>query len=243
MAYAFVQQVENSGSGSPKTVSITPTAGNLLFGLIGSDSTGATYGCSDGTNTWIACGVFDGTSIGAGIGAGLFYAKNCSGSTVTVSGSHTGGSITGVYVAEYSGLDTSAPFIASSANPQNGPGSGTDAMTSGNANATSQPTAAIGFYFNSLGQDLMTEAAGTGYTGRTAVWAPIGSAGTIVCARPEDKRVTATGNVAATFTATVGDGGNVFLTVIALFAEAGSIATPVLQPWDKRGAQRIILLS
>lgn len=221
MAYAFIQQVENSGSGSPKTANITPTVTNMLFCAIGADTTGATFGCSDGTNTWTPCGVFDGTAIGAGIALGFFYAKNCAGSAVTVSGSHTGGSITGVYVSEFSGLDTVAPFIASAANAQNGPGAGTDAMTSGNANATSQPAVAIGFYFNSLGQNSGTEAAGTGYTGRTAVWAPIGSGGTIVCARAEDKRVTATGNVAATFTATAGDAGNVFLTVIALFAEAG----------------------
>lgn len=221
MAYAFVQQAEGSGSGSPKIAAITPTASNMLFALVGSDNTGATYGCSDGTNNWTPCGVFDGTSIGAGIGVGLFYAKNCAGSAVTVSGSHTGGSVTGIYVAEYSGLDTGAPFINSAANAQNGPGSGTDAMTSGNANATSQPCVAIGFYFNSLGQDSGIQAAGTGYTGRTAVWAPIGSGGTIACARAEDKRVIVTGNVAATFTATAGDAGNVFLTVIALFSEAG----------------------
>lgn len=219
MAYAFVQQVENSGSGSPKTANITPTATNMLFAVVGADTTGASFGCSDGTNTWTPCGVFDGSSIGAGVALGLFYAKNVAGTLVTVSGSHTGGSITGLYVAEYSGLDPIAPFINSAGFPQNGPGSGTDAMTSGNANATTQPAVAIGFYFNSLGQDSGTEAAGTGYTGRTAVWAPIGSAGTVVCARAEDKRVTSTGNVAATFTATAGDAGNVFLTVIALFAE------------------------
>lgn len=228
MSYAFVQQVENSGSGSPKTVNITPTATNMLFAVVGADTTGASFGCSDGTNTWTPCGVFDGSSIGAGIGLGLFYAKSVAGSAVTVSGSHTGGSITGIYVSEWSGLSTSAPFIASAAFPQNGPGSTTDAVTSGNANASSQPAVAIGFYFNSLGQNSGTEAAGTGYTARTAVWAPIGSGGTIVCARAEDKRVTATGNVAATFTATAGDGGNVFLTAIALFAETvATIQAPI----------------
>jgi hypothetical protein len=69
-----------------------------------------------------------------------------------------------------------------------------------------------------------TPDAGTGFTSRTGVWTSATS-----LARPEDKRVTVTGNVAATFTATTGT--DVHGTGVGIFAEVVTAASdPPIRP-------------
>jgi hypothetical protein len=114
--------------------------------------------------------------------------------------------------AEYSGIATSSPFIVGAHAEQTNPGTGTNAVTTGNINVTSQPAALIGFLINtSSGSAGMS--AGTGFTSRAAHF--LGWNNIL-----EDKRVTATGNTAATSTDTAGAASD-SMSIGVTFAESG----------------------
>jgi hypothetical protein len=215
MAFAFVQQnsADNAASAATITVTLTPTAGNLLvFAATGDSADTASIAFSDNLGTHNTF-----TQIGTDLVTGnaqrcaWYFAANCKGgaTTFTVTFS-TGTRFRAVYVAEYSGITTTTPFLNGARAENVAPGTGTDAVSSGNANATSQPALVWGFCIDTSGST--TPNAGTGFTARTNVWS------TNTClGKPEDKRVTATGNVAATFTATTG--GDTHATGIGIFAE------------------------
>jgi hypothetical protein len=218
MTYAFVQQNanDNAASATTITVTLTPTAGNLLVFAISADSADTTsIALSDNLgshNTF--------TQIGTDLVTGnsqrcaWWFAANCKGGATTFTATFsTGARFRTFYVAEYSGIATSSPFLNGARAENDSPGTGTDAVSSGNANAASQPALAWGFCIDTSGNT--TPNAGTGYTARTGVWS------TNTClGKPEDKRVTATGNVAATFTATTGT--DTHATGIGVFAEVAS---------------------
>jgi hypothetical protein len=181
------------------------TAGNLLVVLI-------QWSDSGGTNPTMPAGW---TSAGAKItNAGnsslhAFYDPNNPGGITSVQPSSwdngTPGDIS-IAGSEYSGIATSSPLIVLASQSQASPGTGTDAVTSGTGNVTSQPALIWGCV---LGAGT-SYVAGTGFTQRSA-WG-------FSCV--EDKRVTATGNQAATFTA-AGSASNVQTAMLA-FAEAGA---------------------
>lgn len=229
MAYAFIQQVEastgNVGSLTLAAPSISPTAGNLLVFAATNGNANDTITLDDGAvgNVFVeisSAHLYDSTNTQ---GTRFFYALNCKGGATVITATYQSSvSYRCIYVAEYSGIAKSGAFLNASSQQQIGPGTGTDAITSTNANATSQPALVWGFT-NNYG-DAGTTAAGTGFTSRTAVWnygggGPLGS-------RPEDKRVTSTGNVAATFTAATGT--DLFHTIVGIFAEPSASFLPIL---------------
>ena len=122
------------------------------------------------------------------------------------------------YIRSETGIATNAALIGVVLNTQIAPGTGADAVTSTDINAIAQPAALIGFSFNQAGQDVPN--AGTGFTSRAGVW----DFGGGVCARPEDRRLTVTGNAAATFTALTGADTYVSVGLILLEGTGASTA-------------------
>ena len=219
MAYAYVKTTTGTANGN--TVAFTYTPGNLLILQVGSSTGG-------GTPTFTAADTDSNTyqqgSASANAGNnywhGWRYVENAGGDgsttvTVTFNGGTPGE--TAIKVHEYSGLATSGALIGTpiAANQAN-PGTGTDAITAGPLNVTSQPALVIGLSGSIGGDPAFT--AGTGYTARS----------TTVGLAIEDKRVTSTGNQSATFTSS-GGGSNIYRTIVAAFAEpanATATATP-----------------
>ena len=225
MAYAFVQQnaADNAASATTITVTLTPTAGNLLVFCVSGDSLDTTsIALSDnlGThNTFTQIGTDLVTAVDQR--CAWWFAANCKGGATTFTATFSAATrFRTIYVAEYSGIATTNPFLNGARAENDNPGTGTDAVSSGNANATSQPALVWGFCIDVNGST--TPNAGTGFTSRTGVWT------TATClGRPEDKRITTTGNVAATFTATTGTDAHG--TGIGIFAEAA--VTPTVASW------------
>lgn len=232
MAYAFVNQGETStGAATSTTIAVTytPTAGNLLvFGVTWGTATGTASMADAGvgnTFTQFAAPLADGT---ANQSTHYFYALNCKGGSTTFTATVPSSQFRCIYIGEYSGT-TGAP-LNTAQQQQRLPTNGTDVVTSTNANATAQPALIWGFT-NDYNAAAAT-AAGTGYTGRTLVW---NYGGATSASRPEDKRVTVTGNVAATFTAGA-NGTEEFHTIVGIFAEVTSSAGIQIGGYDNPGS-------
>lgn len=190
MAYAHVQTVY--GGTLPITIAGTTVTDTLLVAIYWTDSAN--------TNPTLT----GYTPLGAGkvtnslnMSSRLFLRENISAGITSVAiaswDNGTPGDIQG-FVSEYSGLATSSSLIGVAGAAMVSPGAGTDACSSGNVNVTSQPALFYGVALDIvLGEAFTT---GTGFTSRQT-----GNAG-----RVEDKRVTSTGNVAATFTGNDPDG-------------------------------------
>lgn len=227
MAYAFVNQGETStGAVSSTTVAVTyaPVLGNLLVFAVTWGTAAGTASIADGgagnTITQFAAPLADGT---ANQSTHYFYALNCKAGSTTFTATVPNSQFRCIYVGEYSGT-TGAP-LNTAQQQQRLPTNGADVVTSGNANATAQPALVWGFA-NDYNAAAAT-AAGTGFTGRTLVW---NYGGATSASRPEDKRVTVTGNVAATFTAGA-NGTEEFHTIVGIFAEPSGAASPL---WGTR---------
>jgi hypothetical protein len=117
-----------------------------------------------------------------------------------VTASWAGGTQAAIVAEVFSGLDA---FDGYSLNTQASPGAGADAITSGNITPGEQPAVLIGLSQNTAGAGGTAPNAGTGFTSRGAVWDFEGLIDPI--ARLEDRRLTATDAVAATFTRTAAE--------------------------------------
>jgi hypothetical protein len=223
MTYAFVQQNanDNAAGATTITVTLTPTAGNLLVFAVSGDSADSTsIALSDNlgthnTFTQIATDLVTATAQRCA----WWFSANCQGGATTFTATYSASTrFRTLYVAEYSGIVTTSPLINGTRAENVNPGASADAVSSGNANATSQPALVWGVSIDTDGNT--TPNAGTGFTSRTGVW----SSSTCL-ARPEDKRITVTGNVAATFTATTGT--DTHASGVGIFAEVAVSASDV----------------
>jgi hypothetical protein len=200
MAYSFLQSVDagSTGSGSSLGVSITYTGGEhaYVFGTItGTVTTWTVTDNSGGSNVYTQLG-----STVAGLGGdneAIFECASVVAGTFTVTHNWgTAGTFRGIHVWTYNGVTGSSITVS---NTQNGPGTGADAVTSTNLNPSSQPGALIGHTYDTNGNALN---AGTGFTSRSTF--PSEAATNGVSTRLEDKRLTSTSAVPATFTLTTG---------------------------------------
>jgi len=222
MAYAFVNEAGLDASAGATSISIalSCTAGNLIVLAATGDSLDSSTisAPTDGAagNTFVALGSQLTTSVDQV--CGCWYVKSCVGGSVTFQANYPNSTrFRGIYVAQYSGLQNANVLGTTATN--NTTGSGTDALASGNANATSQPALVWGFNFDTSGSTVPN--AGTGFTQRSSAAGSSWTAGNVTC-RAEDKRVTVTGNTQATFTATTG--GDINATYVAIFAETVAAA-------------------
>jgi hypothetical protein len=132
----------------------------------------------------------------------VFECKNTAAGTFTVSFNLSIASIfRALAIARYSGVDTSVNGVAAR-QAQAAPGTGTDAVSSTNLTPGSQPGVLVGFGYDDGGGGAVS--AGTGFTSRGTMSNMDTAFGTT--SRVEDKAITSTSAVAATFTGANGRG-------------------------------------
>ncbi len=207
-------------TGASIAVTLTATSGSFFFlatSNIGPNPTPASTiaSVSDGTNTWHLLNEND---INGFRSRSAWASNSVSGSlTITVTYDNPASSNRNLGVEEIGGCSA---FQVGHDQQQFGPGSGTDAVSSGNATPTSQPAFLVGGTWDVTGI-TQQPAAGTGFTlaGRAGN-------GTLNTMAFEYKRITSTSAVAATFT---NPGGDTFwITHAAIFTEtAGGGGGPV----------------
>lgn len=241
MAYAYVQTAQNSDThGADATLATgnfgaSNTAGNLLFVAViydgssgGGSLVGLSFAISDTLgNTYNQIKITDDSVNGYRLAT--YYANNILGGTNSVTVTFTSPNNTnyypGIMAAEYSGFDTAAPFTTGEDAGQAQPSlaSGTDAITTGNTpTLSSQPCGVVGLA-SVVHAVPGPPTAGTGYTQRgTAFWQFLTGTNFAIL---EDKRVTATTAVAATFTPSAA--ANNWMSSVAVFKEAS--ATPFVR--------------
>lgn len=205
MAYGYIQKKSNQVSGGSSSTIATGntdaalTAGSVVYFCVGYNAASArTITLADGLgNTYVSDGNIRDTTTQIGIiwGHGVIDTGGIADLVATFSAAVSSRSIV---LAEYSGIDTTTPFVTGETASQNQatPGTGTDGLSSTNITPGGQPAALIGLSFDIIAAN--TPSAGTGFTDRGSLWPFGGGAG---YARLEDKRLTSTSAVAATFTA------------------------------------------
>lgn len=226
MAIAFVQNVTGLwSSGTSFTTSLTATSGNLLAVAVwtvsgdGSDKfssigdTVNTYTCIDGV-------VYDGAGIlsGAKHSFTTWYVKNATGGALTVTVNLVDSTMTWarVSVSEYSGADTSSPLdVHAMPAVQINPGTGTDAVTSGNVTTTANNELVVGWSANAGQAEPSQPFTCTGFTSRrVSGTAPAFATGDLIKA--------VAGSTAALFTMGASDANTNEVTAVATFKEAAS---------------------
>ena len=201
MAYVFGQTVNSFTAATATTITqaITHTASTRAFVFIcfDSDTTTATVADTLG-NTYTQVGSYltEAGSRRMAMFSGIITTGGSTTITATLSVTQPN---RGISVTTYSGLDTNVAQASNSGN-QTSPGTGADAVTTGNMTPTGQP--AILF---AIGRDLTGGGAlnaGTGFTsqGTQTNW----DTNDGETSRIEDKRLTSTSAVAGTFTAAGG---------------------------------------
>jgi hypothetical protein len=236
--YSIVSQNAFQANGAVNPIAapaFTPVAGNCLLAfLYYSGSPGGTVTMSDtsGANGagWIERNGIDNNSFAGNIRMFTLDSAAATNSTITATLQNTVGD-PGILIVELSGL-TGTPYLAGFVAAQTSPGTGTDAITSGNtATLGGQPAAVIGLAMDTgVGGDQSgsTPAAGTGYTSLPGVFDKNGIKA--LSARPEHKRVTATTAVAATATGTVGTDSYVSAVIALMEGSPANLSLPSLGP-------------
>lgn len=191
---------------------ITHVAGNTLI-IICSQNPGSIATLTDTIgNTYTLAGH---AGI-AGFGKFLWYCQNTLAGANIITGHTNGSDFAGLVVSEYSGLQTSGGPLGSAFQAQNGPGNGTDSVTSGTFPISTFPALLYGFSTDDTGS--FVPPVGTGFTTRGSIWANLTGG---VRAMTEDKRILTGGSYAATSTL-ASHGGDVFLTDAIAFPEIGA---------------------
>jgi hypothetical protein len=224
MAYAFIAEADNFATTTASTITLaqTYTGGEsvvVCFNHNNSPTSNAVT-ITDGTNTYTP--VNNAIDTGLGVKSWIFFCPSAVAGSYTLTGTvNANTNWRAIAAYRYSGLANSAAEVTASQR-QVAPGTGTDAVSSTSMTPTAAPAMVFGFTVNVT--DTSAPAAGTGFTdqGRPASW----TAGSMGAARMEDKRVTNAAAVSSTFTSSVGT--ETYITVGAVFGEAGTGTTPAL---------------
>jgi hypothetical protein len=215
MAYGFLQTVDafNGAAGTALGVSITHAANSSAFVYVNYESDTATATVADTlSNSYTQVGTYL-TESGVRRSA-LFFGNIATGGATTVTVTVSASSATReISVTTYSGLAAAVQSGATATNNQTAPGTGADAVTTGLMTPTAQPAIVFGVCRDLTGTSAVS--AGTGFTSRGTLAAQ--DSGDGETSRIEDLRITATSNVAATFTA--GTAGDHFYTLGAIVSE------------------------
>lgn len=231
MPGTFVQQKQGSNTGSSSSFisgSITSTAGNSLA-LIVTYFGATTTVTPDPTNifgTWVEDVSLRHAAAG-GVGMHVFTMDSCSAAssalTVNFGAARTN---RGIYYVEMSGIDhyISGMFPAY----QVAPGATNDAITSGSFNVSAFPNYLLGFAWDQTGGAVTPSVGGAAST----IFASQGTGwlmgDSVNDARLMDGRAVANGNVAATFTSSIG-AADTFAALLLAFAESTSTYTLMSQ--------------
>jgi hypothetical protein len=232
-AVAYVQSKCTSNSASGFSVAVTLDAavgsGNAVaIGVLWFATTDTTTGATDDKSNTFTAGDAKANHGGNGLSSKVFYKGNLTNAPITFTVNFSG-AITyhSMCVIEASGIDTTTALRTSGSQTQDGIGTGTDAISSGNS-ALSATTGdfVIGFTMNSFDWFDGTTyfSGGTGYTKPAGAAGAAGSASTYPIA-VEYKTAGSTAAVAATFTHGVGtDDAATFVLVFAQGAGGGAAA-------------------
>lgn len=209
--FALLQQVENSQVTATNSipVSLTHVAGNTII-IINRMNPGLTSTITDTIGNSYALAGHAGI---ASFGLFLHYCQNSLPGANTITGHTSGTTDEAIAVYEYSGLVTGGGPLGSSFNTQNGPGNGTDIVTSGAITVSSVPALLFAFAADFTGSGGLMPPNGTGFTPRGAVWSNYNSA-----AQGEDIRILSPSTPAGTFTLP-SRGGDVYGAAAIAFQE------------------------
>jgi len=197
IAVGTVTRATDPGAASSISKTYSMTTGCALIVVVECDTSRTVSGVSDGTNTYTQrLGPIADTSIG--MRWYVFTAENVTGGSQTVTASFAGGSsahswmliqeVTGQAASSYDNSQSNTQFPIGTTS--------TDAITTGTASNANQPALVWGFL---AGPGSSTQ--GTGFTFGTFGSDSVNNVGGAVNWVTENKRVTATGSQAATWTA------------------------------------------
>ena len=201
MAFAFVDVFDAAVQASATTLPVTKTfaAGDsceMCVTWTSSGGTSVTVADNNG-NTWTAVGAarFEGNGPTA---FQLFHAKNINAGSTTITATYNAARTNrGICGLRYTGIDTAAAAQISASNEQVPGVTTTDGITTGTMTPTGQPALLVGFVFDTS-YGAATYTAGTGFTSRGAFASWAAAFG--LNGNTEEKRLTATSAVAATWT-------------------------------------------
>ena len=207
------------------TVSATYTAGDRIIVWVKYDSTTVTATVADGTHTFTQIGGYALDSVGSRRAA-MFEARGVAGGAFTITATFSS-TVANRALAYWrgTGLDTSAAQ-ASNSSYQDAATTAANNVTSGSYTPTSQPNVLFGITYNKYAASTIT--AGTGFTSLGALvnFGTLGGDNSL----SEYQRTTSTASTASTFTSSAVDG---YLTMGAVFGEAGTGPTITVQPTSK----------
>lgn len=148
----------------------------------------------------------------------VFYlCQNTLGGPNVIIGHSNSTNLSAVFSAEYSGLVQSGGSIAFAGQGQNGPGAGTDSVTSGTFPVATVPALLWALSLDQTGTNVPV--AGTNFIGRGSIWANYTGG---VRAITEDKRILTGAVYAGTFAPSVsGHTGDLFNTIAVALLEIG----------------------
>jgi hypothetical protein len=224
MSYSIATVFDADGTASGGTIGATGTltvGGRAPILIVGAGFSDLVSGVSDGTSN--SYSHVTGGSLANPGSSGLFYSlwecKNIvTGGSQTVTATYSS-AVTqrAIAVVVATGLDTSAAAaINTTANIT--PGNGTDIITSGTATPGAQPAMVLGFA-QDVTADFSSLTAGTGFTSHSLPNFSLINSGCIaIC---EDKRVTSTSAVAATFSTAAG-GGDDYAALVYIVPETST---------------------
>jgi hypothetical protein len=229
MAYAFVSSTDFGDTTSSTTVqlsSYTIATGERLHAWVTYGSgTAVSESMSDGTNTWSKIGTTLSDS-GNTQSSVQFECLSATGGTYTITCTLGSAQVyRGICVARYTGL-ASTGTGQTAATHNVGPGSGAGAVTSGNLTPAGQPGMLRGVSMDDSATESSLTAAG-GATSRGAMSNIETSF--FVKTMTEDKSITSTSAVAATFTAGSGTGNFLTMAYYAQESGGGGGGSPVSQ--------------
>lgn len=150
-----VQTTSRVASAAPSAVTLT--TGNLVFVGVCWNAVGGTgiTSLSDGTNTYTQIGTTQ--TVDANTRIAIFYAKNITGGTLTITFTPAANSFITICGEEYSGLDTSSPLDSSI------PNTGTSTSITTTSCAVNNPNSLLVGFFgtNAGGSPSITGTSGT----------------------------------------------------------------------------------
>lgn len=244
MAWAYVKSASDGPTGASTTVSVAfgsaVSAGSLLIAAVAASSNIATSDLTDSVNSgsWTELGATNGYTTGGLVVLGdcrvsLWYRLNTSAGTPTVTGTYassSGGRM--ICVAEYSGIATSGALDVSGAAAQINPGTGTDAVSSGNVSVSSTgQSLVVGIITNASDDSAIT--VGTTFNAARENFVR----GTFRRMILEDKNQSGSGSVDAD--ATAADTLDDFVSIVAVFNEpAAAAAESGIRRGERRGEYR-----
>lgn len=214
-APAFVQSNSNSaasGTTVATAYSSNVTAGGLLVACIFSDVGVTSVAGSIGGQTFSTVSA---NTDGATYTFGMYYFPNTTAGADTITATLSGATgYTHLIIGEWSGVDTASPLDKFANQFQTAPGTGANAVTSGNVTTTTDGQLIIGCG-NSMTYAANQLTAGTGFTIRQTHFSdnPM-----------EDRIQTSAGSIAATFTSN--SATNNYNPIIGTFKAAAAAGAP-----------------